>query len=502
MVGFLFGRRVRGKISSKLLALAWLACAAAAQAAVIEGTVLERQTGRALARARVVLMPISAGGAQSIVFTDIHGGFSIQAAAGAFMLNVDKRGYATAFYGQRTWNSQGTPIVVEGESRFTANVQLSRLGAIVGQVLDENGVGLADFQVYAYRDAKPLQLTAQGVTDDRGVFRISGLSPGRYRVRSGPKQLPDGAGMLPAFYGDSSVAEGSQTVGVSLDAETEGIRIMPVPGRVLRMGGLVAFQGVDSVHMYSDLGTRVTGVDASGRFAFDELAPGRYDVIAESNMGGQKLTGYAAIWLKEDIDDIRLEGAPAPVIQFRCEDTKGEPLAAKSMSMMARKSSPPDDSRALRLSCGEAATASAGSWQIAVSTPNDVYVAGVSAEHRPLDSNEVSLLPGDRIEIAVAAAEKPASLKGTATNQDGRPAIGSMVFLRAADAGVERRLFGGGFTRTGQDGAFEFKGLAPGRYLVATSFDIQSADDIDWNDSSVKRVELEEGKQATLALGR
>jgi protocatechuate 3,4-dioxygenase beta subunit len=154
------------------------------------------------------------------------------------------------------------------------------------------------------------------------------------------------------------------------------------------------------------------------------------------------------------------------------------------------------------LSCGEAATASVGSWQIAVSTPNDVYVAGVSAEHRPLDSNEVSLLPGDRIEIAVAASEKPASLKGTATNQDGRPAIGSMVFLRAADAGVERRLFGGGFTGTGQDGAFEFKGLAPGRYLVAASFDIQSADDIDWNDSSVKRVELEEGKQATLALGR
>jgi len=76
------------------------------------------------------------------------------------------------------------------------------------------------------------------------------------------------------------------------------------------------------------------------------------------------------------------------------------------------------------------------------------------------------------------------------------------VFLRATDSGVERRLFRSGFTRTGQDGAFVLTGLPPGRYLVAASFDVQSADDIDWSDSSVMKVDLEEGKQATVALGR
>lgn len=493
---------MRGKIARGLLAVVWLACALAARAAVIEGTVLERQTGRALARARVLLMPISAGGAQTSVFTDTRGGFYIQAVAGAYVLNVDRRGYAPAYYGQKTWNSPGTPIVVESESRFTANLQLSRLGAILGQVLDENGVGLPDFQVFAYRDTKPLQLAAQSVTDDRGVFRIAGLSPGRYRVRSGPKELPDGAGMLPAFYGGSDAAEGSQTVAVRLDAETEGIRITPVPGRVLRLGGRVAFQVVDSVYLYSDLGSKVTRVDPAGRFAFEELAPGRYDLIAESSASGQKLTGYKTVWLKGDIDDILLEGAPAPVIQFRCEDTEGKPLAAKSVSMMVSRSSPPDDSRTQTLSCGEAATASVGSWQTVISTPADLYVARVSVQGKLLESSEISLLPGDRIEIALTASDKPASLKGTVTGQDDRPAIGSMVFLRATDSGVERRLFRSGFTRTGQDGAFVLTGLPPGGYLVAASFDVQSADDIDWSDSSVMKVDLEEGKQATVALGR
>jgi uncharacterized protein (DUF2141 family) len=359
---------------------------------------------------------------------------------------------------------------------------------------------LPDFQVFAYRDTRPLQLAAQSVTDDRGVFRIAGLSPGRYRVRSGPKELPDGAGMQPAFYGGSEAAGSAQTVGVRLDAETEGIRITPVPGRVLRLGGRVTFQSVDTVYLYSDLGSRVTGVDATGRFAFEELAPGRYDVIAESNAGAQKLTGYATVWLKEDIDDIQLNGAPAPVIQFRCEDTEGKPLAAKSMSMMVSRSSPPDDSRTQYLSCGGAATASVGSWQIVISAPADFYVASVSVQGRPLDSNEFSLLPGDRIEIAVAASDKPASLKGTVTGLDARPAIGSMVFLRAADPAVERRLFRSGFTRSGQDGTFALTGLPPGRYLVAASFDVQTADDVDWSGPSVKQVDLEEGKEASVAL--
>jgi hypothetical protein len=268
------------------------------------------------------------------------------------------------------------------------------------------------------------------------------------------------------------------------------------------LGGRVAFQGVDSVHLYSDLGTRVTRVDPAGLFAFDELAPGRYDLTAESNIGGQKLTGYATVWLKEDNDDVQLEGAPAPVIQFRCEDTEGKLLAAKSMSMMVTKSSPPDDSRTQQLSCGEAATASVGTWQIVISTSGGFYVASVSVHRKLLDSSEIALLPGDRIEIAVAASDKPASLKGTVTGPDDRPAIGSMVFLRAVDAGVERRLFRNGFTRTGQDGAFVLKGLPPGRYMVAASFDVQSADDMDWSDSSVQQVDLEEGKEASVALDR
>ena len=207
--------------------------------------------------------------------------------------------------------------------------------------------------------------------------------------------------MLPAFYGGSEAAEGAQTVGVSLDAETEGIRISPVPGRVLRLGGQVTFQGVDSVHLYSDLGTRVTrcGRRRPLRVRCARSRPLRPDRRVPD--GGQKLTGYATVWLKEDNDEVQLEGAPAPVIQFRCEDSEGKPLAPKSMSMMVSKSSPPDDSRAQQLSCGEAATASVGSWQIVISTPG-----------RHLRCERVRPTQAARIERDFAAARRPDRNRG------------------------------------------------------------------------------------------
>jgi hypothetical protein len=37
---------------------------------------------------------------------------------------------------------------------------------------------------------------------------------------------------------------------------------------------------------------------------------------------------------------------------------------------------------------------------------------------------------------------------------------------------------------------------------VATSFEVQTADDIDWKDPSLKTVELEEGKETKVKLGR
>jgi hypothetical protein len=73
------------------------------------------------------------------------------------------------------------------------------MGAISGRVLDENGVGLQRITVLTYHARFPLRSVAEAKSDDRRVYRIAGLDPGRYWLRTAAAILDDGSGLLPTF---------------------------------------------------------------------------------------------------------------------------------------------------------------------------------------------------------------------------------------------------------------------------------------------------------------
>ena len=476
-----------------------LVAGALARGAVIEGYVLEKLTGRPLARARVVLLPLGAGASgRAPVFTSSSGHFSISSLpAGAFVLTAEKRGYATASYGQKRWNGPGTPVVVETGSLFTAELRLSRLGAVSGTVVDENGIGIPAVQVSAYRDGRPLRLAGQTASDDRGVFRVAGLDPGLYRVRTGPKQLEDQTGLLPTYFGDSPGADSSTSVAVRLDDETGGLLIQPAPGKLLRVSGRVNVPGVASVALYADMGRWLATLDATGRFSFGELTPGNVELIAESSSPGHRQVGYANLWLSADQDNIVLDPAPAPAVQFRCEEPGGKAVRTRDISLRLVRISPAEDPRAAQVECGGSAMISVGTWQLSVFTPAKYAVSEVLVRPRPSGANQFPLLPGQTAEIVVTLSTKGAAFKGKLLGPSGLPAVGAMIFLNPVDQGVARLLFGKGIARTDANGEFVFEGLPPGRYKAAGSFDAQTPEEVDWSNSSLMSVELKEGESLT-----
>jgi hypothetical protein len=168
----------------------------------ISGVITDEATGQPLAGAVVYLGPPSHGPPDTPVrqLTDARGRFAfsrLPAFAGYF-LQATAGGYFTGHYGRASSGSLGSRIALtEGEWFSEANLAMQRPAVITGRVVDERGDPLVDVYVRVLPRmfvAGRAQLVAgpTTTTDDRGVYRIGGLTPGDYVV-----QVPVVQGTVP-----------------------------------------------------------------------------------------------------------------------------------------------------------------------------------------------------------------------------------------------------------------------------------------------------------------
>src|SRR5688572_7410462 len=138
-----------------------------------------------------------AAGAKSIVTGDDGSFLFSDVDAGQYRISVERDGYITQEYGQRSWNGTGTPITVDAGMKLTGiNVQLIPAGTIIGTIRDDHGEALAGVQVqaltYTYQQGtRTLTSSRQATTNDIGEYRLYWLTPGEYYISAtpGPQQL-------------------------------------------------------------------------------------------------------------------------------------------------------------------------------------------------------------------------------------------------------------------------------------------------------------------------
>src|SRR5215813_2695352 len=121
--------------------------------AILRGYAVENTSGKALGRTLVAIQPLpGTNGPSMSVRSNSYGMFEfINIPAGAYLVNASRRGFAPVHYGQKRWNAAGTPVVLEQEQTVTISIRLPRYGAITGYVVDENDVGIPEYEVIAYR---------------------------------------------------------------------------------------------------------------------------------------------------------------------------------------------------------------------------------------------------------------------------------------------------------------------------------------------------------------
>ena len=209
---------------------------------------------------------------------------------------------------EAVWSGvQGRMVNVDGgKSAQSVAVRLVRGAVITGRVTVRNGRPVIGERVHVIpaggeSEAQPLLLPnpESQLTDDRGIYRLFGIPPGKYLVAVGRDVavLPD-LTQLPAWYEqtyapgvkmraeaktvDVSTGDVAGNVDIAIDRATKGRRISgivrdasngaPVPNIMVR------YTVPNAVHIPSY--ATEARADESGRFTFPGAMPGRYVALA------------------------------------------------------------------------------------------------------------------------------------------------------------------------------------------------------------------------------
>ena len=166
---------------------------------LLSGTLVAADTGRPVRRATVTLASPDSG-VRKTATTDEAGVFSFtQLPAGSFTLSATRLGYLDVAFGQRTPGSgrPGTAIrLAAGQKLEDVTLRMPRTGILTGVITDEFGDPMMGMQVRAWRYVKrsgerTLQSAGGATTDDRGIYRITGLLPGEYIVGTGARDTSE-----------------------------------------------------------------------------------------------------------------------------------------------------------------------------------------------------------------------------------------------------------------------------------------------------------------------
>lgn len=236
--------------------------------------------------------------------TDHDGVYRITGvAAGSYNVLAVAPGYVLS----DSSNARPAVVVVgEDENIDDINFALVRGGVITGKITDADGKPMIQIQVSVYRtdyaDNSPPRQEASGLTDDRGIYRIFGIMPGKFKVAAGrsddtPSFIGFGRTYKQVFHPDATDVAKATTIEIGEGGEAKNIDItlgravqtFSISGRVINTETGLPVPDV-RFGLQRLLGERTEYIATSivsnlrGDFASEGLVPGKYTVIQFGNV--------------------------------------------------------------------------------------------------------------------------------------------------------------------------------------------------------------------------
>jgi len=442
----------------------------------LSGVVTNSVTGEGIPRVHVSLRNNARQSAYGAL-TDAEGKFSMAPLApGKYAVEMERAGFLmrrTVGYG----DDPNTIEVTAGEKKDVA-LKLVPGGSISGRVFGSDGEPMESIEVRAEGGWNELRSVR---TDDTGRYRLSGLLPGKYRVRAAPESIPmppehrtDGSEEVhhaSTYFAGALSAKGATRVTVNAGGETTGIDIRLVRTPIVRVSGtLIGFpKGQSNFNFQLDHDGGNTGYSAlnkpDGTFELWRLDPGRYRLSVRA--GGSELRSAP---VEIEVSDRNVDGlvlravAPSDIPgHVTYEDEPARPKGNQRLvltEVTSRSGSPNreeaeiDGEGTFRLE-----KVPAGRYAVSVSW-GTAYVKSMTLGPVRMEGRVLDLSAGSgEASLTVVLSGEVAEISGTVRDDKG-PAPAFAVLVPENEEGSEFQ-FG-----MGPKGNYSFPGIAPGDYKL------------------------------------
>ena len=390
----------------------------------VTGTVFQLERGRPslLAKVTVIARAPDTKEILATARTDQRGRFELRRDfSGKVSFSARKHGYFVKTAGGRP----DSEIVLECHSASdcgSVDFEMGRAAVVTGRVVGEYGDPIESVEIVMKADdGEGTSSRVEGATqsDDRGLFRISGVSPGQYRLQAR-------AGYV---YGDNTQYRGEATeVEVVEGGFISGIRIVlaPVKRGIFHVSGKLT--GVDltaeGFHWVElrTVGSAPSGlarnssqtVGPAGSFAFSGVNRGRY-VLSYRKNGTSTIDRrmLRTIEVNSDISGLNVSPIPLTGVIGRIKFETPPPAHGITLSFVSNEGliSPRVEAFAPDFEFDERGDFLPGSYRVQVAS-RDYYLKELRERGRAISSRDFELRAGDIVQVEAVIADDFGYLHG------------------------------------------------------------------------------------------
>jgi 5-hydroxyisourate hydrolase-like protein (transthyretin family) len=329
----------------------------------ISGHVYRADTGEPLAKTQVGLLPITKSpinvtGTKRSTVTDAEGLYSFdQVSPGTYTVAAKHSGFIQFYFEGAISPLDAQILTVNvGDNLSKIDLRLLPAGVISGTLLDEDnqpleGAPIEPVRLRYFRGGRQLELPFRtATTDDLGNFRISGLPPGNYFVRTETAaknaESSDQVFRL-AYYPGTSSIESAQRIKITPGSEISGLRFSVAKQKVYSISGkIIDATGNPGERRYIARAGRVAGSEetqvpepsADGSFKMQGVPSGEYlfwasvlHIGADSRRSGpgHASEGFAIVHVAQSDARVNIQVIPDVELTGKvvAENSAGQPVA-------------------------------------------------------------------------------------------------------------------------------------------------------------------------------